>query len=91
MVSVFLSLMIREPDYHQVFSMLICPYPFMRAKYSTTAQIISTQTFCLLFYQLHSPRWVVWVILGFANGLVVMFTLLGPAIYKTKARGDFCE
>ena len=55
-----------------------------------TAQVISTQTFCLLFYQLHSPRWVGWVVLGFANALVVMFTFLGPAIYKTSARGDFC-
>jgi hypothetical protein len=49
------------------------------------------QTFSLLFYQLHSPRWVGWVVLGFTNGLMIMLTFLGPAIYRTKTNGDFCE
>lgn len=51
--------------------------------------VVSVQTFSLLFFQLHSPRWVGWVVLGFSNGLVVMFAFLGPAVYKTKAQGDF--
>ncbi|KAF9653007.1 hypothetical protein BDM02DRAFT_3183333 [Thelephora ganbajun] len=51
--------------------------------------VISAQTFCLLFYQLHSPRWVGWVVLGLANGLMVMLIFLGPAVYRTKADGDF--
>lgn len=51
--------------------------------------VVSAQTFCLLFFQLHSPRWVGWVVLGFSNGLVVMFAFLGPAIYRTEAKGDF--
>ena len=53
--------------------------------------MISAQTFCLLFYQFQSPRWVGWVVLGFVNGLMVMLTFLGPAIYRTNANGDFCE
>ena len=54
------------------------------------AQVISVQTFCLLFYQLHSPRWVAWIVLGFVNGFMIMLTFLGPGIYKTKTNGAFC-
>ena len=50
-------------------------------------QVISVQTFCLLFYQLQAPRWVGWVVLGSATALTATLTLLGPAIYG----GDFCE
>jgi hypothetical protein len=55
------------------------------------AQVVSAQTFSLLFYQLHSPRWVVWVVLGLANTLVVMFTFLGPIVYMDEVKGDFCQ
>ena len=56
-----------------------------------TVQVISAQTFFLLFYQLHLPWWVVWVVLVFSNGMVVMFAFLGPGIYKTMDGGNFCE
>lgn len=72
--------------------MLIYVLILMRAKGPMTArQVISAQTFCLLFYQLRSPRWVVWVVLVFASALVVMFTLIGPVAYRNNANGDFCE
>jgi len=51
--------------------------------------VISAQTFCLLFYQLQSPRWVGWVVLGSVNALMVVLTVLGPASYKTMTNGGF--
>lgn len=51
--------------------------------------VVSVQTFCLLFYQLQSPRWVGYTVLGFANSLVIIFTFLGPVVYKNKPGGDF--
>ena len=51
------------------------------------AQVVSAQTFSLLFYQLHSPWWVGWVVFGLSNSLVVVFAFLGPVIYKNEARG----
>ena len=88
MVRVFFLPRMPVPDRHQVFCMLICV--FLQAGDLIAAQVISAQTFSLLFYQLHSPRWVGWVVLGLANGLMIMLTFLGSAMYKTKANGDFC-
>jgi len=56
---------------------------------ATWSLVIAGQTFSLLFYQLHSPRWVGWAVLGFTNALLIMLIFLGPAVYKTKTNGDF--
>ena len=71
--------------------MFICTRTFPQGENSTVAQVISIQTFCLLFYQLHSPRWVGWTVLIIVNGLLITLTFLGPVIYKTKTTGEFCE
>ena len=67
------------------------PVYFSKWKNLTLAQVISVHTFCLLFYQLHSPRWVGWIVFILVNGILVMLTFLGPVVYKTDTTGDFCE
>jgi len=87
MVSIILPPRIPEPNRHQVFYMTMCSYTPTSGTLNGCTGDFRTDVL-YLFYQPHPPRWVGWVVFGFTNGLTIMFTFLGPAIYRTS---DFCE
>jgi len=49
--------------------------------------VIAVHTFAVMFYQVHSPRWVMWLTVVCINGYMVFMCFLGPLVYKTGSYG----
>jgi len=49
--------------------------------------VIAIHTFVVMFYQVHPPRWVMWVTVVGVNAYMVFLCFLGPVVYNTGSRG----